>query len=854
MTRFRRWLAGFAVALLLLGAADFAVSLLVGSRRVGRLLTARLEASFGRPVQVGRYRFSVWDGPGIEADSVVVGEDPRFGHEYFLRAGQLSATLRWGSLLRGRVEFGSFSLSDASLNIVTSGGEWNLAHWLPPHSTDPAGERSGAPRLYRIDVSDGRINFKRGVVKLPFALVDVNGTVDETAPGRWSLSLEADPMRAAVTLQNAGTLHVTGQVGGTSTRLRPASLDLSWQDASVSDVLRLVFGFDHGIRGRQDLDLRASSTGKLWQFHLAARASGLHRWDFVAQPANPAVNVHLDGSWSPGEGKLTLARGDIQAPSSSIALSGGLSWPVASLEDTGAAPASPKFQLLLATKGIGVQDLLSWYRSFHRTVPASLRAVGWLDGTAEIDGWPLRVRNAAIEAAGLRAHGGALSEPVELGSAKLSVAEGNAALSVSDLDFGPRIGRFQLTGRARRGRRWDYRIAAAGSSGQVENLVGAIEALGVRTPAYWKQFSGGAAIKIDWSGTIPFSRQTVQASLDLHDAIWHEPSLPAQVRLENAHVDAANDRLRFDIRSAQALGASWRGWLERGNPSKTWQFALAANGLDAQTLLARFRPQERHPSLIERIFGFGHAAGSPPLWPASLDASGTLALNRFSMAPLDLDGLRGRVAIRNGRLELSSARARFYGGRVRGSLVLSFENGVPVWRLETRLNGVDLSRLSSAFGNGEGRFSGTAGGELQISARGSTARALLDSLQGQADISARNMRDRGINWLATFETGHVVRGSSEFHQCSTQFRLAAGKLTVQGLSAVSLRGRLEATGAIDLAHGGTLAVDASYFPFTGFASRGAALEARNFQVTGDSSDPFVRFLPQPIASKVPPSR
>jgi hypothetical protein len=72
-----------------------------------RILTARIEAAFGRQVDVGSYHFSLWKGPALKANSVIVGEDPRFGHEYFLRADSMTVRLRWASLLRGHIELGT---------------------------------------------------------------------------------------------------------------------------------------------------------------------------------------------------------------------------------------------------------------------------------------------------------------------------------------------------------------------------------------------------------------------------------------------------------------------------------------------------------------------------------------------------------------------------------------------------------------------------------------------------------------------------------------------------------------------------------------------------------------------------
>src|SRR2546427_10291779 len=72
-----------------------------------------------------------------------------------------------------------------------------------------------------------------------------------------SLDLQAHPMRAAVVLQRSGTLRVRGTIGGTSARLRPADLRLSWEGASLADAARLARGTDYGVRGFLDADFAA---------------------------------------------------------------------------------------------------------------------------------------------------------------------------------------------------------------------------------------------------------------------------------------------------------------------------------------------------------------------------------------------------------------------------------------------------------------------------------------------------------------------------------------------------------------------------------------------------------------------
>jgi hypothetical protein len=847
MKRWRNWLIGVAVVAALFLVANTAGSLALRSRHVQQALTARLEAAFGRPVQVGRYSFSLWGEPRIEADPVTVSENPLFGHEYFLRARSVTVTLPWTSLLRGRVEFGSFSLSGANLNVVDVGGRWNLEDWLPPVRPGGPGARSETPRLYRIDVHDGRINFEHGVNKLPFALVDVKGSVDESAPGRWRLSLAAQPMRAAVTLQSAGTLHLSGEVGGRSVRLRPASLDLRWDNASLSDVLRLAFGNDYGVRGRQNLELRAGSSGGQWHFEFTARESGMHRWDFAAEPGNPSVNVRVAGAWSPGEGKLTLAGSQISAPASLVKLSGGVSWPVSGTAAARRFPSGPRLHLHFSTKGIGARDLLAWYRSFHEDISPRLRATGWLQGSFDVDGWPPRIHSADLTGSGLRVAGGGLKAPVVLSAAHLRMTDRKASLLLAGLNFGPHTGHFRITGTARDLGGWKYNLAAAGSTPNLAALTASAQTLGARLSSYWKEFGGSAKIRVDLAGDLRLSRQTVHAALDLHDAIWHEPTLPARVRLARARVDASANRFRVDVLDGRALGAIWHGWIERRLPGGRWQFDLAANRLNLRALAARLQPRQQRPSLLERIFGFGHAAGSPPLWLATLDAEGRMQLGRLLVAPLALDGLSGQLRIQNGRVELSRAEGRFYGGRATGLLVFSVRRHMPVWRVGVRLDDVNLGLVSRAVQRKGERFSGRAYGTLDGSAQGTTAAALLNSLDGQARLAIYGARDRRINWLATLEAGHVVDGGSWFREVSALARLNSGKVTFENLTLSGARARLEATGELDLAHGSKLAVVARLLPAVGNAPK----PPRTYHVTGSPSRPRVRLRP-PTLEKTQP--
>ena len=440
-----RWILSLALVLVV-ASASFSRALRTDAAR--RYLIAHLAASFGRPVEVARFDFSLLDGARLEAQSVTVSEDLHFGNEYFLRADTLTAGLRWSSLLSGRFEFGTLSLSRPSLNLTRDAdGRWNIERWLPPAS--PAGSRPGfvgplaAPRvahLYRIQVDGGRINFKQLDDKSPFALLDVSGQVEQDSAGRWQLDLEARPMRAGVELQDIGTLRLRGTIAGTSARLQPAELNLTWRDASLGGCSAAcsTAGLRHA-RGELSMDLDAKigpppqpapvgaavsssvsgppSGAAQWAISGEARLTGIHSWTLPERDDDPAANVLLDASWRLGERGAQIQKMLVEMQDSHLEGTGDLDW---------GRGFNPQFHI--ETSSIGLNDILSWYRALHPDVLENLRLQGTLGVDVTLGGWPIELQQGAIASTGGTLTGASLPAPLQIGALNASVFGGGLIL------------------------------------------------------------------------------------------------------------------------------------------------------------------------------------------------------------------------------------------------------------------------------------------------------------------------------------------------------------------------------------------------------------------------------------------
>ncbi|HVH50057.1 MAG TPA: AsmA family protein, partial [Candidatus Bathyarchaeia archaeon] len=412
MNRIRKWWKLGVALLLVLIAMQLGASLLVRTARARAFLTRQLERSFGRAVDVRVYSASLFPSPRLDAYGITVGEDPAFGNEYFLRADQLSAGLRWLGLLRGRFELGTLKLERPSLILVrNSDGRWNLERWLPatlisPQTGTPAPRASAratpAYNLQKLDISDGRANFKLADDKTSVAFIQVEGSVEQTAPGRWQLDLTAQPWRSGVPLQLAGTVRIRGDIAGTSARLQPARFQVNWQNSSLADVFRLIGGQDFGIRGIFAAEASAESGGTAavgarnampgdWIFSINARASEIHRWDLTERSDNPRISVQAGGHWNPGAGTLIADDLVVECPHSNVRGNASLK-----------SVAESSLDIRVDSAGVQAADILAWYRAFHPGVSEEIRAEQYFTGGASFHGWPLSLREAAFSSSGGR--------------------------------------------------------------------------------------------------------------------------------------------------------------------------------------------------------------------------------------------------------------------------------------------------------------------------------------------------------------------------------------------------------------------------------------------------------------------
>jgi uncharacterized protein involved in outer membrane biogenesis len=767
-------------------ALQAGVSLMARTRRVHAYLVAHLERAFGRQVEVESFDARILPSPRLDASGVSVSEDPAFGQEYFLRAEHLSAGLRWMGLLRGHFEFGTMSLSKPSLILVrNSEGRWNLERWLPPAKVNPIqnarvyGPRSPvAPvnRLEKIEVDEGRINFKTGDDKLPFALTNVSGSVEQISLGRWQLQLEAQPWRSGVSLQSEGTIRVFGDVAGTSARLQPAQISLHWSDASLADIFRLFRGQDYGVRGVFALDATAKSatatTDALgdWTFSARGRIAQVHRWDLAERADNPRLNVNLKGRWNVGARSLVAEEIAVEGPRSNLRgmfrLAGG---------------STPSMELRADSMGIQASDLLAWYRAFHPDVAESVTAEQYFTGGINLQGWPLALQSAALSSSGGIVRVPGFAEPVRIGPLSGGSERGVLALGPVRIALGGELRDVVAPKRRRVALAMENAadltfvhdlntqtgsISVEGNFIEVEDFLKLSAAFGQQLNHGW-ELSGQATAVTKWEWKSPFAGRW-NGRIGFNKANLTVAGLNQPLKISESALDWNDGRRIARVMRVEGFGGTWTGNIEERSQADVdngpqWNFHLHTDQLKAADLDRWVGPRAR-PNWLQRLLPT-LLGGSAPSLPASelvrrVNAEGELDITQLTIEKLKLEQVVAKGSIHDLQLEVREAQAQWAGGKVRAKINAKFLPR-PVYDIAAELERVNLAQLPGAGRIAE-RLGGAASGVLQVKTEGVGRDELLSKLTGRGEFHLNNVEFRGWDVNASVADGEAHAGISRW--------------------------------------------------------------------------------------------
>jgi hypothetical protein len=807
MSRIRKYGGTALLMLVLLIGVQVAASFFVRSRHMRSFMLAHVASAFGRPVQADGFSIRLLPIPEVQMDRVTIGEDPAFGREYFLRADRLNARLRWIGLLRGRFEFGTMSLTRPSLILVRNAeGRWNLEGWLPP--ARPGGPASSGAagatqkvaasthRLETIEFDEGRINFKMGDEKRAFAFINVSGSVEQVAPGRWHLRLEAEPWRSGVQLQSTGTLQVVGDVAGTSARLQPAEIQIHWAKVSLADLFRLITGNDSGMRGEFALDGKASVGTEPpaaengvsdWKFELQARANQVHRWDLTERTDNPRVNVHLHGVWNRANDQARAEELRVELPRSNLNGTAVLQT---------ASPAA--WQAQFKTIAIQAEDLLAWFRAFQPELGEGVAVKDSISGDVAVSGWPLRLDEGVIES-----RGGTLQIP-ELKESRIepfhaAVRNGKFSLDALRLKLGAESSGQNAKARTAATPEDSLEFVVNHDSlqrqgnvrvnlrlGEASRFFRLTAAFGRRLDQGW-EYSGGAAGFFAWNWGGNSKGVHRNGSVELTKARLAIVGLNQPLKIEESRLDWKDGRRSAIISKAEAFGANWSGTIGEAGEADTaadnrWRFQLHADKLDAAELDRWFGPRAR-PNWLQRLLpsllGQSANTGKASELLRRVSAEGDLSVDSVSVEKIRLAKARATLMFHDLQLEARNAEAQWAGGSVQGQITAEF-SPVPHYEVTAEVDRANLTQLPWPPRWAE-RWGGTCSGTIQLSTGGVGREELLKQLAGEGEVRLNKIELRGWDVRASTESGVARTGISRWTTGEGKFEIGEQEVRFDGI-------------------------------------------------------------------------
>lgn len=732
------------------------LSMRPGAGRLRTQIVRSISLALERPVEVASVSLHLLPRPGFDLRGFVVHEDPSFGDEPMLRAEQVTASLRLTSLFRGRLEISRLSLTEPSLNLVeNSAGHWNLENLLERADRTPVAPTSKSKNEIRpgfpyIEADQGRINFKLGQEKKPYALTDANFSIWQDSENTWGMRLRAQPVRTDFNLSDTGTVRVSGSWQRARTlRETPVQFGLQWEHAQLGQVTKLVYGRDLGWRGTIGVSVALTGTPADLAISTSDSVDDFRRYDL---PGNGTLRLAIQCNAHYRSVDHALPGVSCQAP-----IGGGFLRLDGSVAGT---PGSRTYDLALLAQDVPIEGLVALAEHAKKDVPEDLVATGKLDAAfkferkmqgrqAQLD-WSGggQTRGFAIASAlarteltldavpfsvvpgtGLGQHTGG-APPVAPPSMARFAALPHVEIGPFNLPLGrptPAVVRASLS-------RSDYGFEVVGDA-QIRKLLQVARAIGLS--ALQPTADGVAKVDLQISGSwSAFTPPLALGSAQLQSVHAEMRGLNEPVEIASASLLLAPNKITASKVTASVATSTWRGSFELprqcGLPgSCPVRFDLHADAISTDALSELFDPHPRNRPWY-RFLSTAPESRNPYL--LTLAADGRLTADRVTLHKLAASRVSANVELRDGVLRLTDVQGDVLGGKHVGIWKADFRAKPPAYSGSGTLDRIALGQLAQSMHDGWITGIGTA--TYQAAADGLTAGELMSSASAAVKFEA----------------------------------------------------------------------------------------------------------------------
>jgi len=784
-----------------------------GASRLKSRIVSSISSGVGRPVDIGSVRVRLLPRPGFDLANLVVYDDPSFGAEPIMRAGEVTASLRLLSLVRGRIEIARLDLTEPSLNLVHGdNGRWNLEALLERTAQiplAPTGKAKTEPRpgFPYIEASSARINFKSGAEKKPYALTNADFSLWQDSENTWGVRLKAQPFRTDLNLNDTGTLRMSGTWQRAATlRETPMQFNMEWSGAQLGQLTKFFLGSDQGWRGSVRLDVTLAGTPMALQIASDASIQDFRLYDIATGDAL-RLAAHCDGQYSSLKHAFHEVLCSAPVGSGLITLKG----------DFG-LPGSHNYDLALSAENVPASGVAALAQRAKKNLPLDLIAEGTLRGNVSLQ---VNAESPKIQFDGLGEvadfHLASAANKAEIGPGtiaftltagesagntvanKPTVRRSASVMKFPDgphLEFGPFPVAMGHSGTTVRGwiNRSGYNISVAGEA-EVAKALHTAKLIGL--PALQTSIEGIAEIDLQiagsWAGWSYGTHSGFQGPQVTGSARLRNLRIPLRgtggpIEVASAEMQLAPDAVRIGKLNAKAAGAIWTGSLEMprgcGTPGACQvQFNVNANEITLGNVSDWVKPSPKARPWYQVLEPTAQAA---PSFLGSLRASGRVTTDRLQVQNLTATHVSAELDLDGGKLKVSELKADFLGGKHRGEWSVNFSDK-PVCGGSGTLTGISLARLAdtmkddwiAGLANASYDLKGSCPGEFWPSAEGTLRFDVKDSTLRHISLG-ENAGALKVTWL----TGQARLHAGEFQMKNANLDSPAGKFLLNGTASL----------------------------------------------------------------------
>jgi hypothetical protein len=793
--RTSRRLMWTALVVLVLGLV---VPPFVNVNRYRARVTSAISRGVGRDVSVSYIQLKLLPRPGLVLNNFVVADAPAYGAEPMLRADTVTAYIRLTSLWRGRMEIGTLDLDNPSLNLVRGpDGRWNVQDVLErasQASPAPTAElrAESRPRFPYVEASSGRINFKLGEAKKPFAFTDADFALWVDSENLWGVRLEARPVRTDVNINDTGKLRLEGRFQrAADLRDTAVELHVNFSDGPLGQLTKLIYGRDRGWRGT----VRASSilTGSPAKLGITldAQVDDFRRYDIASGEAL-RLRTHCTGEYSATENSLDDVTCESPVGTGTLRVKGDAqSW------------GAGGYEFGITGEHIPAERLVAFARHAKKDLPADLTAVGEAEGTFEVRESPGQapVWSGGGQTSNLALHADVLKQDLPLGEIEFGIPDKPsaakppatpkprhpahslptpAATPAFQLAFKPFAvplgaaspatgsGTLDLSG---------YQLHLSGGA-ELGHLMNVAQVVGIGTPGVG--LAGSAQLDLDVAGTwMGFAAPVPTGKIQVKTATAEVQGVSEPLQVGSAAVTLENQTVKLTSFSA--------GFTKGGQLSGAASFPVHCTG--PENCLLQFDVHAEDVSLARLDQLLNPAFGQP--WYhllalarrhedilMKLEARGHFTVPRMELGPMTATNLNGSIELSSGKLRIPELRADLLGGHEDGSWLADFTVSPPRFMGNGVVSKIAMSQLGSLMH--DNWATGSTDAQFSVVLAGLSADKLRSSASGSADF--------------TWSNGALRHVSLDHRGTPIAFSKFVGKVALQdGVFTVS-DGRMQAAG------------------------------------------------------------